>query len=421
MKPSFQSLIFGASLGATLMGMCPSAHGLGVRLPDQDAFATGRGEAFVATADNPSAIYYNPAGITQLEGQNVRGGFYSIATYDHEYSPAGAAHTVDSIQAVPQFFYTAKINETPISLGMGVYSPYGLSQQWPKNTSFDTLGTKGSIQYICFNPVVAWQVASNFSIAAGPTINWAQTDLRLSVVPSALQPGTELRFKGSDNTLGMNLGFLFQLAPKISIGVSYRSQTVMGFRGPASVNGAGDFAIPNNSIGTDAAFTFPQNIIGGISYRPTTNWNVEFDVDWTEWSRLKNVPLKSSPINAFGVVNVPINLPFNWQDSCFFEWGVTRYFDNGWHGSAGYIFSENSVPDASFNPLIPDGDRHIWSLGVGRKGEHFSWDIAYQLAWGPPRTIDSGPGPTAPSTTQNHNGTYEALSHAIIISVGYHF
>ena len=36
----------------------------GLRLSDQDAFATARGEAFVATADNPSAIYYNPAGIT---------------------------------------------------------------------------------------------------------------------------------------------------------------------------------------------------------------------------------------------------------------------------------------------------------------------------------------------------------------------
>jgi len=31
--------------------------GTGFRLPDQDAFATARGEAFAATADNPSAIY----------------------------------------------------------------------------------------------------------------------------------------------------------------------------------------------------------------------------------------------------------------------------------------------------------------------------------------------------------------------------
>ncbi|MCX6925129.1 MAG: hypothetical protein NT154_18235 [Verrucomicrobia bacterium] len=43
-------------------------------MPNQDAFAIGRGNAFVATADNPSAIYYNPAGITQLQEQNIHAG-----------------------------------------------------------------------------------------------------------------------------------------------------------------------------------------------------------------------------------------------------------------------------------------------------------------------------------------------------------
>ena len=53
-----------------------SANGFG--LASQDAFASARGEAFVATANNASAIYYNPAGITQLQGNNVRGGVYGI-------------------------------------------------------------------------------------------------------------------------------------------------------------------------------------------------------------------------------------------------------------------------------------------------------------------------------------------------------
>lgn len=48
-----------------LSGVCAmNAFANGFRLADQDAFATARGEAFVATADNPSAVYYNPAGIT---------------------------------------------------------------------------------------------------------------------------------------------------------------------------------------------------------------------------------------------------------------------------------------------------------------------------------------------------------------------
>ena len=59
-------------------GLVVKVSANGFRLPDQDAFATARGEAFVATADNPSAIYYNPAGITQVEGNNLRVGLYGI-------------------------------------------------------------------------------------------------------------------------------------------------------------------------------------------------------------------------------------------------------------------------------------------------------------------------------------------------------
>ena len=68
-----------------LAGSTSTLWGTGFRVPDQDAFATARGEAFVATADNPSAIYYNPAGLTQLEGQNLRGGVYGMY-FDPRYT-----------------------------------------------------------------------------------------------------------------------------------------------------------------------------------------------------------------------------------------------------------------------------------------------------------------------------------------------
>src|SRR5580698_9397806 len=111
----------------TLSVLSPAmVFGLGLRLPDQDAFATGRGEAFVATADNPSAIYYNPAGITQLDGQNVRAGVYGIYLNDRFSDSTTSLNTQDSIQAAPQLYYTYGFQDVPLTLGIGVYSPYGL-------------------------------------------------------------------------------------------------------------------------------------------------------------------------------------------------------------------------------------------------------------------------------------------------------
>jgi long-subunit fatty acid transport protein len=95
------------------------ANGFG--LPDQDAFATARGEAFVATADNASAIYYNPAGITQLSGNNFRGGVYGTY-FEPSYRPTNNApnhgHTYyssDNLAAIPQFFYTYTAKGAPLS------------------------------------------------------------------------------------------------------------------------------------------------------------------------------------------------------------------------------------------------------------------------------------------------------------------
>src|SRR5208337_2388525 len=111
------------------VAMKASANGFG--LPDQDAFATARGEAFVATADNPSAIYYNPAGITQLKGNNLRGGVYGVYL-DQSFNPPSTApnsgstyHSSDHRAALPQFFYTFTPEKLPLSFGLGVYAPFG--------------------------------------------------------------------------------------------------------------------------------------------------------------------------------------------------------------------------------------------------------------------------------------------------------
>src|SRR2546427_2931839 len=93
----------------------------GFRLPDQDAFATARGEAFAATADNASAIYYNPAGISQLDGANFRGGIYGIYFPVRYESPEGRSfHNKKDLQAAPQLFLTYKPQESPITFGIGM-------------------------------------------------------------------------------------------------------------------------------------------------------------------------------------------------------------------------------------------------------------------------------------------------------------
>ena len=388
---------------------------LGIRIADQDAAATARGNAFTATADNPSAIYYNPAGITQLDGQNVSAGVYGVALNSHFNGSGMSLDTKEKVQAVPQVYYTAHCPKHPLAFGLGVYAPYGLSLEWPSTAPFTGIAQKGEIEYITFNPVVAFKPHSTLSVAVGLTINYADAELRqIPGGPFGNAVGNSFRFKGDDTDLGFNAGILWQPWQQHSFGVNYRSATTMDFNGHASIKlvpPVSPYPIPVSSTtpSSTTGFRFPQNIVFGYSFRPNTNWNFEFDADWTDWNDLKVVTLKGVP--------PPNQILFNWKSSWFYEFGATRYLNNGWSVSGGYIYSENSVPNASFNPIIPDSDRHIFSIGVGKKYKQFSWNAAYQFAWGPTRTLSNPP--TAPNASAN--GNYEFTSHALTVNVGYHF
>ncbi len=412
MKLKIKTIVLTAPLWPVL------TYGLGVRIADQDSAATARGNAFAATADNASAVYYNPAGITQIQSQQFSVGAYGINLHDEFTDPTGAkTETKNKVAVVPQLFYAMSCPKYPVSFGLGFYSPYGLGLEWPDNPSFRAL--RGDIRYLTVNPVIAWKITDSLSIAAGPTFNYGDTDLRQTVLPAAVPAGGQLRFRGDDTAFGVNAGIMFRPHEKHSFGLTYFSATKMNFSGTATTEGVPPADTRNSA---SAEFQFPQHIVAGWSFRPTKDWNLEFNADWTDWDTLNSVTLNQSG-------GPSATLPFNWKSSWFYEFGVTRYLPNNWEVSAGYIFSENSVPEGNFNPLVPDSDRHIFSLGVGRKYEHFSWNLGYQLAWGPERTISaSAPlvfpvavGPGGPPFSGSANGRYSFVSHALAFNIRYLF
>jgi len=410
---------------AVLTGAAVKASATGFRLPDQDAFATARGEAFAATADNPSAVYYNPAGITQLEGFNFRGGLYGIYLSPTFKSPT-TGETFDNekpLHAIPQMFLTYTPKQLPFSFGLGVYAPYGLGSQWPDDSGFRTVATEASLRYFTVNPVIAWKIVDNFSIAAGPRINYSKVDLRQGLVWPT-QSLDEFRFKGDGWDLGYNVGALWKVHEKVVLGASFRSETTIDFEGHTDVHNDAPFPpqkpfLPPISYKSDARgeLPFPLSAVFGISFRPTPKWNLEFNADYNGWDRLNtvNIHQESAPVP---LIPQDVPLVLNWESSWYYEFGATRYLDNGWSISAGYIFNENSLPSASYSPLVADQDRHFFSIGTGYRGTNFSFDFAYQFGYGPTRTISD----SAPSAIgQTANGDYKFISHAISLSGGWHF
>jgi long-chain fatty acid transport protein len=393
---------------ALLAVMLPAAAlANGTRLPNQNAEATARSNAFVATADNPSAIYYNPAGLTQLPGLQIQSDAYAIsARYDYE-SPLGAGVKAKrDLAVVPQFYASFTPDNSALSYGLGVYSPFGQSSEWPDDSGFRSIATRNELVFITLAPTVAWKISDNLSVGAGLQINHVEVDLASGM----FAPGDKFRFRGDDTSFGYNLGILWKLTGHHVFGINYQSRSTSRFEGDLTLS---PFVPGSTPASVD--IPFPDVITVGYSWRPAPAWNLEVAIDRTNWDLVNTPVLRSAAIAPTG--ERPI--PFEWKASYYYLLGVTRHLSDGWRVSAGYCYSENSIPDATFNPAVPDMNRHLASIGVGREFGAFALFLTYQHGFKSTRTV-SGSLPN-PLTGESADGRYTSVMDAASFSLRYAF
>jgi len=413
-------------VAATLCGIPATLLANGMRLASQDAFACARGEAFVATADNPSAIYYNAAGITQLEGDQVQFGIYGIYLDPTFVPPDGAGNSGrtyrigHNLAAVPQFFYTHRLRNERLSFGLGIYSPHGADVSWPQDTGFRAVATDAALKYIRFSPVVALKLLPGLSVGAGAMVDYGNIELEQGLLRTASPFANFFRFKADGWSAGYTAGLRYQPHEKVSLGASFRSRTTITMSGKTEFEQQP--VIQPTSLPARADFEFPLTAAFGISYRPTAAWNLEFNADYTDWSSLRTVTIHQEERPPYPIQQ-DISMKLQWQLSWLFAFGVTRYFEHNWHASAGYVFNENSVPNAYYTPLAADLDRHFLSIGVGHKGRRFDFDVAYQFGYGPAHTVTGSAPSSQPGffAGQTANGSYAFISHAVLVTAGLRF
>jgi long-chain fatty acid transport protein len=291
----------------------------------------------------------------------------------------------------------------PWAYGFGVYAPFGLKTEWPANSVLRNFALKNELKYVTYNFTGAWQINPTLSLGGSITYNRVKADLSKGL--GFIVPGSDmLRFNGDGDCFGFNVGFLWQPTAQHSFGLTYSHRTSVNLKGTTDI-------VPLfTGESSSARFEFPEVIIAGYSYRPTPEWNFEVNIDWTNWDRFNTVTIEK----ASG--NIPI--AFNWDSGFFYEFGATRYLGGGWNVSAGLCYTENSSPDATYTPIVPDADRLFYSLGAGYRTERFSADFAWHYGYSSNRQVTGSP----PSLTgQTADGNYDNSINAFSLSLALHF
>lgn len=406
-RPGLKSMVSATTLCSALLLLgLENVEANGFYIPVQDPFATSRGNAFVATADRASAIYYNPAGLTQLESLAINGGVYAVRLgIEAKTDLDGMTHENDAeFIPVPQLYIAAPINDR-WAAGLGINAPFGLKTDWGSMTPFGAVATETDLKYVTAWGVLAYEVTDTLSIGGGVGATYADGTLKRIAAP-LVDPVSQIKFEGDDVALNWIASLHWTPHEQHSFGITYRAKTELDLEGTAGAPGVG---LPNAGASLD--LVTPDTLAFGYAFSPTEQWTIEGNVEWVNWNVLKTSTLKQA-------LSPDTPIPFNWDSNFMYGIGVTYAPNENWAFNAGYIYIENSQPDLNFNPAIADADRHWLSAGVSYSTADWSVDCSYQYAFSD-RTVKDQ---TAAFDANNLvAGEYQSRFHGLMLSVNKQF
>ena len=381
----------------------------------QDAKAQGQAGAFTAQADNPSAIYYNPAGMSQLDGTQISAGTEFIRLETEYKNPQGIEEDLQAEWAVvPNAYITTDLGTEKWTVGLGLYAPFGLGTSWKDTGLLRYVATDNSFNMVNINPAVAYQLLPELSVAAGIDYYnvYSNTgELKANFVLADANIKVDVNGDG----WGFNLGGLWKPHPQHSIGLCYRSRVDLNLSGDYKIKDIpAGLGYPNSiSYNASTDLTLPSIVNAGYAFRPVEKLKLEFDVYWVEWSTIDKAVLKDDDTDT-----VLSSVNKDWDNTCIFALGGEYLIDPQWTVRAGYSYQQNAVPERTFDPSLPDSDLHVITVGLGYTIERFTIDVAYGLGLYEERDIDNDVGINVGTSV---DGTYDSLIHYIGMTLGYKF
>ena len=198
------------------------------RRQGQGTAASAMGNAFSAQADDPSALHYNPAGMTQLRGVEFMTGVLLSGGTTSFTSPTGATATGDRSGSVAwpppgHLYLTANLKDLGVTAlgdltaGIGVTVPFGSLTRWPNDGPFRTATTFNSLPLLDIKPTLAYKLTEDLSIGLGADI-YTFSGLfgeghveRESVWPGGggIPAGAQVELFGSNTAAGFNASLLY--------------------------------------------------------------------------------------------------------------------------------------------------------------------------------------------------------------------
>lgn len=402
-----------------LLVVAERAHAQGYGVYEQSACATARGGAAVARpCDDGSAIYFNPAALAvERDGTRLSVGGTLIGPRGDFTSFDGRVSTpmVNNWVPVPTAYYARPTGDR-LSLGLGLFAPYGLTTEWPLDFEGRFVSYKTSIQMVYVQPTIAFKINDHVAVGGGPDFVFSTLELnqRVDLAVQSLAPGltfaqigvppdtdfANIKISGSDFDLAAHVGVLVRVNDTVSFGARYLSrhtispddltlesqQIPTGLRTPVPLPNVpqgtpidtliAPLFTPGGRLANQKAateLTVPDQFVAGVAIEPTTHLVLLADYQLTTWSVFQD--LAFTTMNGLSELVVK-----NFRNTSGVRVGADYRASDRLAVRAGFVAHQAAAPDGSVTPDLPEGARREYTAGLGVRLNHrFSVDGAYQF------------------------------------------
>jgi len=325
-----------------------SAHAGLVETFGIGAKETAQGKAVAAQADTPFAVYYNPAGLTQIEGPTLSAGatvYDATVSSDNFRLKDGNGDPIpnpgwdtdnetDNDPLVnPAMGYAMPVTDK-ISFGIAAYSPYGLhikSNKNPYENPISFYAWESMYVRTAVTPTIAYKLNDKISVGFGVSLGQSETEAgktyrynpfasaaasdpdninmlstAIGSVAAAVPGGADASetavitqevagaailstdsANGDLNDLKLEAKDDFNASWNAGIMYKASDKLSMGltYRSRTDADFKGDVFFKGVNIGSVTMdYDHPDQVQGGVRYAFTDSFSVEFDLTWTHWS-----------------------------------------------------------------------------------------------------------------------------------------
>ena len=357
-----------------------TASAAGFQLLEQNA--SGLGNAYAgsaAVAENASTIFFNPAGMTQLQARELSVGGTLVKT-NFEFNNNGSSTGLltgdggngGSLGFIPNAYMSWALNRDWY-VGLGIGAPFGLKTEYDNPWRGGAHSLSFDIKTINLNPSIAWRATEWMSLGLGVNIQKidAKYEKLAGIGPVNLggllgvrnlhQATTTL--DADDTAWGWNAGALFTLSPRTKLGISYRSSVKYTLEGSLTTTGPDPVLNGATSSGAKADLKLPDTFVVSLTHALNERWELLGDISWTGWSSIDKVDIirTSGPLTGATALRLDTQFKDTWRVAL----GANYQLNEAVKLKFGIAYDQTPIKDAEHRlTSLPDNDRTWFSAGV---------------------------------------------------------